>query len=145
MLPVQPQRYIFPSAVTCLAVAILPVAFFVLLAAEMRSPSWNTDGDNGVAGGSLILAFEAAILVVYSALAFPLIAFWLQRRGIYSRVRFVSAVAGGLMLLSLGVAAFVTFSVFGNTSVYIRQLQLMLVQSALLCLPFTLLWLRLAK
>jgi len=145
MSSVRPQRYIFPSVVTGLVVAILPIAFFLVLVAEMRSPSWVTDGDNGVAVGSLILAVEAAILVAYSGLAFPLIAFWLQRWGLYRRAMFVAAIAAGLLLLSLGVAAIVSVSVFGSTSVYLRQLQLMLIGSAVLCLPFSLLWLRLAK
>jgi hypothetical protein len=145
MLSAQPQRYIFPSVVTCLAVATIPVAFFVLLALAMRSPSWNSDGDNGVAVGSLILGSYAAILVVYAALAFPSIAFWLHRRGSYRRAAFVSANAAGLLLLSLAVAAIVSVSVFGSSSVYLSQLQLMLAGSAVLCLPFSLLWLRLAK
>jgi hypothetical protein len=145
VLSEQPKRYVFPSVITCLAVLILPGAFFVMLAAEMRSPSWETDGDNGVAVGSLILAFEAVILVVYSALAFPIIAFWLQRWRVYRLPTFITAIATGLLLLSLGVAGIVSVSVFGDSSIYFRQFQQMLVGSAVLCLPFSLLWWRLAK
>jgi hypothetical protein len=140
-----PQGHIFPSAITSLAVAILPALFLCLLIADMNSPTWDPNGDNGVFSGAVILAFGALVMIAYAALGFPLVGFWLQRLGRYRRATFVIANFAGLVLVSLGITALVSLPIFGGGAVYFRLFVMMLAMVVLLCLPFSLLWMRLAR
>ena len=140
-----PRRYILPSTITGAAVAILPALFLGILITDMSSPSWDSNGDSGVSAGTVIFSIEALVMVAYAALMFPVVALWLHRQGRYQRGSFVVANFAGLAIVSAGVAAAVSFAVFGSGTVYIRQLAFMLIEVAVLCLPFSLLWWRLAK
>jgi hypothetical protein len=139
------RHYVSPSIVTSLAVFVLPTVFLGLFFSATNSRSWDPNGDQGAYAGAMMFSIQALALVIYSAVGFPFAALWLKRRGHYRRATFMLANTAGLVLLCLVVAFLLSFTDLGGSGMYLRQLTFLLVEAMVFCLPFTLLWFRLAR
>ena len=136
-------RYVRATALTVVAVAILPAAFLGLGYEAMHSPDWDPNGDSGAVQGFLLFFVFAVIAVLYAGAAFPSAAALLNNQGRFSKPEFLRLLRIWLAVLSLFLALAVGAA---SSLVMLVPIGLLLYcVVTLLALPFAHLWFRLAK
>lgn len=144
MQPITSLRYVRATLITVCAVALVPAVFLGIAYSDYRSPNWDPVDDSGAVQGFMFIAAAAALSIAYSGIAFPLAARWLHARGRFTGANFIITHAVWLAFASL-LAAAGTSLLLGEISVLLPFALLLFGLSAMLSLPFTALWLWLAK
>lgn len=144
MEPSSPLRYVKATLLTALAAAMLPVGFLLLAYLDYRSPQWDPEGDSGAVQGFMIIALATSLSIAYVLVAFPVAARSLHKASQLRPGSFSKLLALWLGALSLVVAAAVSLQL-GGLSLWLPLALILFVAAALLTMPFTPLWLWLAR
>ena len=137
-------KYVRATVFTSLAVATLPTAFLVLAYMDYLSPNWDPVGDSGAVQGFMVIFLAAAMAVGYAATAFPAAARRLFRVQKLRVGTLLGLLAAWLIVASLVFATAASLLV-GGLSLLVPLAVIFFVAASVLCLPFTPLWLWLAK
>ena len=144
MHPATLPRYFRATLFTVLAVAAIPVAFLAFAYIDYRSPSWDPEGDSGAVQGFMVIFLAAVLATTYTAVAFPAVARVLHRRQRLAIGPFLKALAIWLFAASL-FAAIAASLMVGGLSLTLPLALILFSLASVLTLPFTPLWLWLAR
>jgi hypothetical protein len=136
---VRAPRYLRATALTVIAVSVLPALFMALGWADYYSPDWDPKGDSGAVQGLAFFSGIAAFAITFAAGAFPATAAFLWKQGRYEKPQFYKVLRIWLAIPSL-VAALAISALSGSLLMFIPIGLLFFCVVALLAFPFAPLW-----
>jgi hypothetical protein len=137
-------RYLRATLLTVAAVAVLPTSFLVLAYIDYRSPNWDPEGDSGAVQGYMLIFLVTILATSFTAVSFPAAANRLHRRQSLRPAQFFKVLSVWLGIASVLFAVVVSLLI-GGLSFILSLSVLLFVLASVLVLPFSPLWLWLAK
>lgn len=133
-------RYLRATLITAIAMALLPALFLWSSYTDYVSSDWGPTDDSGAVQGFIFIGISCILVVGFSSAAYPMAAHLLHARRELTALRFVKVLTIWLATLS-GV---IGFSLGAFSSFFSIGLMFFVIASSLV-LPFSVLWLRLAR
>ena len=138
-------RYLRATLITAAAVAVLPSLMLGIALLDFFSPDSNSSGDSGFAQGLFISSVAAALAISFVATAFPSAAYFLQLRGCYSATNFFWLLVISLAIFASAATILASQVLGGSLREFAVLWAMLFLMAAVLTLPFSWLWARLAQ